>query len=60
MQVALAMQLFETVDDLGQYFSGFAETEYFVLKFSLVVDEIASIAIFQKEVDIIFILTDFI
>jgi len=60
MEITLCVQLFEPVDYLHQNLCSFAEAEYFIFKFSLVVDEIASVTIFQKQINIILIFADFV
>lgn len=50
------MKLFKANDDLCQNFGGFVECEYSVFKFSLIVDEVSSIAVLQNKVDVSFVL----
>ena len=55
VKIPLGVKSFEAEDDLGQDLGGFVEGKDFVLKFSLIVDEISPVAIFQDEVDEAFI-----
>lgn len=44
------MQGLQALDHLGQHFGGLIQRKHPVIKFSLVIDQIAPITIFQKEV----------
>ena len=55
VKISLGMKSFKAKDDLGQDLSSFVEGKDFVLKFSLVVDEISPVAILQDKVDKTFI-----
>ena len=55
VKISLGVKSFKAKDDLGQDFGSFVEGKDFVLKFSLVVDEISPVAILQDKVDETFI-----
>ena len=52
------MQALQTDDDLSQYFGGLLEGEHLLFKFSLVVDEVSTVAVLQHQVDEVVVFLD--
>jgi hypothetical protein len=60
VEIAFFMELLEADDNFSQNFSGLLKGEDSVLKFSLVVDKISTVAVLEEEIDADFVLKCFI
>ena len=52
VKVPFLVQSFQTDDNFSQNFSGFVEGKDLIFEFGLIVDEVASVAVLEDEIDV--------
>jgi hypothetical protein len=54
------MELLKANDNFSQYICGFINNKDFILEFGLIIDEITSVTVFEKEIDVSLVLSSFV